>query len=135
MTQAIVRMNPSTLPNAAEMGYSQISIVEPGRMAYISGQVAWRPNGEPVPADLVEQMKIVATHAKAALDALGASPEDIVIARCFMTDLTPARLNQIFPPLLEMFNGAQPCITGVGVAALAAPDLQVELELTVRLPG
>jgi enamine deaminase RidA (YjgF/YER057c/UK114 family) len=135
MTQAIVRMNPSALPNAAEMGYSQISIVEPGRMAYISGQVAWRPNGEPVPADLVEQMKIVATNAKAALDALGASPEDIVIARCFMTDLTPARLNQIFPPLLEMFNGAQPCMTGVGVAALAAPELQVELELTVRLPG
>jgi enamine deaminase RidA (YjgF/YER057c/UK114 family) len=134
MTHAIVRMNPSALPNAAEMGYSQISIVEPGRMAYISGQVAWRPNGEPVPADLVAQMKIVATNAKAALDALGASPEDIVIARCFMTDLTPARLNQIFPPLLEMFNGAQPCITGVGVAALAAPELQVELELTVRLP-
>ncbi|NMM13735.1 MAG: RidA family protein [Rhodoferax sp.] len=135
MTQAIVRMNPSTLPNAAEMGYSQISIVEPGRMAYISGQVAWRPNGEPVPADLVAQMKIVVTNAKAALGALGASPEDIVIARCFMTDLTPARLDQIFPPLLEMFNGAQPCITGVGVAALAAPELQVELELTVRLPG
>lgn len=135
MTQAIVRMNPSTLPNAAEMGYSQISIVEPGRMAYISGQVAWRPNGEPVPADLVAQMKIVVTNAKAALDALGASPEDIVIARCYMTDLTPARLDQIFPPLLEMFNGAQPCITGVGVAALAAPELQVELELTVRLPG
>jgi len=49
--------------------------------------------------------------------------------------LTPDRLNQIFPPLLAMFNGAMPCITGVGVAALAAPDLQVELELTVRLPG
>jgi len=104
-------------------------------MAYVSGQVAWRPNGEPVPSDLVEQMNIVAANAKAALDALGASPEDIVLARCFMTDLTPDRLNQIFPPLLAMFNGAKPCITGVGVAALAAPDLQVELELTVRLPG
>jgi len=135
MTPNIVRVNPAALPDAAAMGYSQISIVEPGRMAYVSGQVAWRPNGEPVPTDLVEQMKIVASNAKAALDALGASPQDIVIARCFMTDLTPDRLNQIFPPLLAMFNGAMPCITGVGVAALAAPDLQVELELTVRLPG
>ena len=135
MTPTIVRMNPASLPDAAAMGYSQISIVEPGRMAYVSGQVAWRPNGEPVPADVAEQMKIVAANAKAALVALGASPADIVIARCFMTDLTPDRLNQIFPPLLAMFNGAMPCITGVGVAALAAPDLQVELELTVRLPG
>jgi enamine deaminase RidA (YjgF/YER057c/UK114 family) len=103
-------------------------------MAYVSGQVAWRPDGEPVPADLAEQMKIVAANAKAALHALGATPENIVIARCFMTDLTPERLNRIFPPLLELFNGAKPCITGVGVAALASPDLQVELELTVRLP-
>jgi enamine deaminase RidA (YjgF/YER057c/UK114 family) len=127
-------MNPSSLPNSEAMGYSQISIVEPGRMAYVSGQVAWRPDGEPVPADLAEQMKIVAANAKAALHALGATPENIVIARCFMTDLTPERLNRIFPPLLELFNGAKPCITGVGVAALASPDLQVELELTVRLP-
>lgn len=134
MTQAITRMNPPSLPNAAELGYSQISIVEPGRMAYVSGQVALRPDGEPVPDDLTEQARIVAANAKAALDALGATPKDIVIARCFMTDLNPATLEEALPPLLEMFDGAQPCITGVGVAALAAPDLKIELELTVRLP-
>ena len=71
MTSTIVRMNPSTLWNAGEMGYSQISIVEPGRMAYVSGQVAWRPNGEPVPADLAEQMTIVAANAKARSGCTG----------------------------------------------------------------
>ncbi|MGH6763997.1 MAG: RidA family protein [Phyllobacterium sp.] len=70
MSQSITRMNPPNLPNSAQMGYSQISIVEPGRMAYVSGQVAWRPNGEPVPSDLVEQARIAAANAKAALDAL-----------------------------------------------------------------
>lgn len=134
MTQMITRMNPPTLPNAGEMGYSQISIVEPGRMAYVSGQVAWQANGEPVPDDLAEQMKIVGNNAQAALEALGAGTEDIVIARCYVTDLTPEAMEQIFPPLLAFLNGAQPCITGVGVEALAAPDLKVELELTVRLP-
>jgi enamine deaminase RidA (YjgF/YER057c/UK114 family) len=134
MAQAITRLNPPTLPDAGNMGYSQISIVEPGRMAYISGQVAWRPDGQPPPTDLVEQLKIVATNAKAALDALGATPHDIVIARCFMVDLSPETLALVFPPLLELFDGAKPCITGVGVASLAAPELKVELELTVRLP-
>lgn len=133
MTSPIVRMNPPALPDASAMGYSQISVVEPGRMAFVSGQVAWRPGGEAPPADLAGQMKIVASNARAALAALGATPHDIVIARCFVTDLTPQRLEALFPPLLELFDGAQPCITGVGVAALAAPDLQVELELTVRL--
>jgi enamine deaminase RidA (YjgF/YER057c/UK114 family) len=131
---SIVRLNPPTLPDAGAMGYSQISVVAPGRMAYISGQVAWRPDGAPPPEDLVAQMRIVAANARAALEAVGATPAHIVIARCFMTDLTPDRLEALMPALLEFFDGAQPCVTGVGVAALAAPDLQVELELTVRLP-
>jgi enamine deaminase RidA (YjgF/YER057c/UK114 family) len=130
----IVRMNPPQLPNAEGIGYSQISVVEPGRMAYISGQVALSPDGAPVPTNLADQVKVVAWNARAALDALGASPQDIVIARCLVTDLTPQRLEQVMPALLELFDGAKPSLTGFGVAALAAPDFQVELELTVRLP-
>lgn len=130
----ITRLNPPTLPNAAELGYSQISIVAPGRMAYVSGQVAWRPGGEPVPTNLVEQMRLVAINAKAALDAVGASPQDIVLARIYVVDLTPERLEALMPAFLATFEGAQPCVTGVGVAALAAPDLHVEMELVVRLP-
>ena len=60
MTQSLVRLNPPSLPNAGEIGYSQITVMEPARMAYVSGQVAWRPGGEPVPDSLVEQMEIVA---------------------------------------------------------------------------
>ena len=135
MKNSIIRLNPSTLPNAGEMGYSQISIVEPGRMAYISGQVAWRPNGEAVPAGLAEQMSIVSVNVKAALAAVGATPHDVVIARIYVVNLTPERLEEIMPTFLATFEGAQPCVTGVGVAALAAPDLQVEMELVVRVPN
>jgi enamine deaminase RidA (YjgF/YER057c/UK114 family) len=134
MTQSITRLNPPSLPDAGEMGYSQISIVEPGRMAFISGQVAWRPDGEPVPENLTEQMEIVAVNAKAALTAVGATPQDVVIARVYVVNLTPERMEELMPPFLATFDGAQPSITGVGVAALAAPDLQVEMEVTVRLP-
>lgn len=134
MKQLIVRMNPPLLPNTGDLGYSQISIVEPGRMAYISGQVASRPNGESVPESLVEQMKVVSANAKAALDAIGATPHNIVGARIYVVDLTSERLEELMPPFLATFEGAQPCVTGVGVAALAAPNLQVEMELIVRLP-
>lgn len=130
----ITRINPPNLPATEGIGYSQISVVEPGRMAYISGQVALSPDGAPVPTDLADQMKVVARNARAALDAVGASAKDIVIARCLVTDLTPERLAQVMPSLLELFDGAQPSLTGYGVAALAAPEFQVELELTVRLP-
>lgn len=130
----IARINPTEMPNAESIGYSQISVVEPGRMAYISGQVAASPNGGPVPTSLSDQMKVAAGNARAALHALRASLQDIVMARCLVTDLTPERLKEVMPPLLELFDGAKPSLTGFGVAALAAPELQVELELTIRLP-
>lgn len=134
MSKNIIRINPQSLPNSSDMGYSQISIVEPGRMAYISGQVAWQPNGDPVPESVEEQMKIVSQNALSALKAVGASPEDVVIARIYLVDLTPKRLEELMPAFISTFQGAQPCVTGVGVQALAAPDLQVEMELVVRLP-
>ena len=134
MPDSITRLNPSTLPDAGKVGYSQISIVEPGRMAYISGQVAWRADGGAVPDSLPEQMRLVSANARAALTAIGASPRDIVIARIYVVNLTPERLEDVMPPFLATFEGAQPCVTGVGVQALAGPELQVELELVVRLP-
>lgn len=134
MASKITRLNPPSLPDPAAFGYSQISIVEPGRMAYVSGQVAWRRDGQPVPDDLKEQIKIATDNAKGALEALGAKPKDIVMARLFVVNLTPERLEALFPTLLEFFNGEAPSLTGIGVAALAAPELQVELEFTVRVP-
>lgn len=134
MTDAIVRLNPPTLPNSGKVGYSQISIVKPGRLAYISGQVAWRPNGDAAPDGLSEQMKLVSANARAALAAIGADPQDIVLARIYVVNLTPERLDEVMPAFLATFDGAQPCVTGVGVQALAGPDLQVEMELVVRLP-
>ncbi|WP_420406117.1 RidA family protein [Nisaea sp.] len=134
MSPAIARLNPSTLPNAAELGYSQISIVEPGRLAFVSGQVATRPGGAPVPDDVAEQMKLSARNARAALEAVGACFADVVMARIYMVNLTPDRLEALMPEFLAAFDGVQPSLTGVGVAALATPELQVEIELAVRLP-
>lgn len=134
MTQNIIRINPETLPNSSEMGYSQISVVEPGRMAYISGQVAWTSGGEPVPEGLVEQIEVIGKNIKAALNSVAATVSNVVLVRVYVVDLTPERLEELMPAFLTIFEGVQPCVTGVGVSALAVPDLKVELELVVRLP-
>lgn len=134
MTEPLSRLNPATLPDAGRAGYSQITVVEPGRMAYVSGQVAWRRDGGPVPGTLAEQMAIVCANAGAALAAVGAAPRDVVQVRLYVVDLTPDRLGVVMPAFRGFFGDAQPSVTGLGVAALAAPDLQVEMEMVVRLP-
>lgn len=133
--QPITRLNPPALPDASELGYSQVSIMEPGRLAFISGQVAWQPGGKPVPENLAEQAVLVARNAQTAIGAIGGTPADIVMARVYVTDLTPERVDIAMPHLIALFDGARPSLTGIGVAALAAPDLQIEMELTVRLAG
>ncbi len=77
-------------------------------------------------------MNIVSLNVKAALDAVGTKPDDVVIARIYITNsLTSKKLEEVMPPFLDAFEGAQPCVTGVGVEALAAPDLQVKMELVI----
>ena len=54
----LTRMNPSDLPDARRVGYSQISIVPTGRLAFVSGQVAWDAKGATV-ADRIRMFWIL----------------------------------------------------------------------------
>jgi enamine deaminase RidA (YjgF/YER057c/UK114 family) len=133
MPQPITRMNPETLPDASMAGYSQISVVEPGRLAFVSGQVAWRRDGGPVPGTLAEQVAIVTENLNAALDALRAGTQDIVQMRIYVVDLNPESMGIGMQAIGAFLRGAQPSLTGIGVAALAAPGLLIEVEMVVRV--
>ena len=133
MSASIDRMNPPALPDAGKVGYSQISIARPGPLAFVSGQVAWRPNGAAAPDSLAGQTAIVVENLRGALDALKASTDDIVQMRIYMTDLRPETQEIAMTGINRFLNGAQPSLTGVGVAALAGPDLQIEVEMVVQV--
>ncbi|MEL6964715.1 MAG: RidA family protein [Pseudomonadota bacterium] len=133
MSAPIDRMNPTTLPDAGKVGYSQISIARPGPLAFVSGQVAWRHDGSPAPASLAEQTAVVVENLQGALDALQASTDDIVQMRIYMTDLRPETQEVAMGAIIGFLDGAQPSLTGIGVEALAGPDLQIEVEMVVKV--
>lgn len=134
MPQTITRMNPESLPDAGQAGYSQISVVEPGRLAFVSGQVAWKRDGRPVPGTLAEQVDIVAENLSAALRELKATTHDIVQMRIYAVELGPESMAIGMAGIGKFLNGAQPSLTGIGVAALAGPGLLIEVEMVVRVP-
>mgnify|MGYP000105687846 CR=1 FL=1 len=133
-TIPLTHLNPSTLPDASAFGHSQITIMQPGALAFISGQVAWQLGGRPVPSDLAEQAMLVRDNARSALAAAGVEPVHLVMVRVYVVDLTPERLQLVMPVLLDLLEGARPSLTGIGVAALAGPDLQLEIEMIARVP-
>lgn len=133
MSTKPIRMNPPTLPNSRNAGYSQISVAQPGRLAFVSGQVAWNADGSPVPETLDGQTDQVVANLGAALKELGATPDDIVQMRIYMTDLNDETMGIAVPIIMAFLDGAEPSLTGIGVAALAGADLKIEVEMVVQV--
>ena len=126
--------NPSFLFDMSPLGFAQISVAEPGRLAFLSGQVAGGPNEGPMATDLTSQATIVAANLTKALTELGASANDVVMVRLYVVDATTERFQQALTPLRNTFSGGQPSITTIGVQALYVPDCQLEVEMVVRVP-
>lgn len=134
MQTSLERMNPATLPDAGNIGYSQIVIAKPGTLAFVSGQVAQTADGSAVPDGLAAQTRQVVANLAEALKAVGASPQDIVQMRIYVTDLDDEAMAIAMPPVMAFLDGAKPSLTGIGVAALAGPDLKIEIEMIVQIP-
>jgi enamine deaminase RidA (YjgF/YER057c/UK114 family) len=69
----------------------------------------------------------------AALADLGASPDDVVRTRIYLTD--PAHIDAVGPVPAEIFGTARPAATAVVVAALLDPRWKVEIEAEAVVPG
>jgi enamine deaminase RidA (YjgF/YER057c/UK114 family) len=131
---SVSRRNPMTMWDMASLGWSQISVAEPGRLAFLSGQIASAPGRGGVPEDLAGQAKLATASLASALKELKASAQDIVMLRVYVVNATMEAFGQAIAPLRELAGDAMPSITTIGVQALYTPELKVEIEMVVRLP-
>ena len=131
---SVSRRNPPTMWDMASLGYSHISVAEPGRLAFLSGQVAVTPGSKEVPEDLAGQAELATASLAAALKDLEATAQDIVMLRVYVVNATSEAFGQAVTPLRELFGDAMPSITTIGVQALYKPEIKVEIEMVVRLP-
>ncbi|MAK55559.1 MAG: enamine deaminase RidA [Pusillimonas sp.] len=125
-------INPPELHPAP--GFSHITVAEPGRVAYIAGQVALAPDFSVVSGDdLGKQTQAAMRNIEVALKAVGASWSDVV--RRTIYTLHPTEY-EVITAAIEAVQGNQehPAQTIIGVTGLAVPGLLIEIEVTVRLP-
>ena len=99
--------------------------VRAGDRLWISGMVGVTLDGS-VPGDTVEQFKLALGYVDGVLRAAGGEPRNVVKVQVFLTDVADrARIN----PVREAYFGEhRPASTLIGVAALVAPELKVEIE-------
>ena len=98
-----------------------------GNTIYVSGQVAYDPNGNLVgEGDMRAQTRQVFDNIRAVLAAAGARLEDIVKINTYITD--QSRFMDMLDVRREIFGANPPASTAVVVSALAFPGLLIEVE-------
>ncbi|MCW5707633.1 RidA family protein [Shinella sp.] len=124
-------VNPPTLGDPTPNGYSTAVIVPAGaRLAYVSGQGGQDSTGALSP-DFAAQVKQAYANLRAALDALGARPDQVAKLTVFVVDHDMAKLGVLTQNVKEMFGEALPAQTLVPVPRLAIDPMLFEVEAVV----
>ncbi|MEU7645366.1 RidA family protein [Streptomyces huasconensis] len=133
---AITLVDPSGLPKID--AYRQVSVATGSRLVFIAGQVAWDAEGITVgEGDLAAQVEQCYLNIGTALAEIGASFDDVAKLTVYVVDWTPDKMPLFLAGAARAAEklGVTPVPPGtlLGVAALAAPGLLVEIEAAAVL--
>ena len=107
--------------------YSHVVVASGERLVFVSGQLARDSNGNIVgPGDMRAQIRQVGENLKNALEAAGATLNDLVKTTTFVTDI-----DEFFRHVdirHDYLGVSLPASTTVEVRRLSHPDLLVEIE-------
>lgn len=112
-------------PYEPKIGFSRA--VRAGDTVYVSGTVAWGEDGRLVgEGDVYVQAKQAIANIEKALIEAGASLNDVVRTRIYLTDIS--RLEEAARAHGEAFGEIRPASSMIEVSALAEPQMLVEIE-------
>ncbi len=116
-----------------ELGFAQA--VRSGNTLYVSGTCAVGLDNEVVaPGDMRGQLEHIYRIIAMALDAHGASFENVVKEMIFVNDIEALR--DALPIRKTFYAGVGPlAATWIEVSRFMRPDFVIEIEVTAELPG
>ena len=124
------RINPSSVFQKVDLGFSQ-AVAASGRKAlYVSGQTAWDVNKQLVGgSDLRAQARQAFLNLRHIVEASGGTLGDVVSLRIYVVAYEAPKAAAVRGAFREFFSGdATPASTWVGIAALADPGFLIEIE-------
>ena len=124
-------LNPDSLFNSVQYGFSQIVVAQGSRTVYFSGQVAWDENENIVSEnDLRAQVWQSLRNVETAVTIAGATLNDIVALRVYIVQSWMDKTAPVSEGLKQFFPENPPTATWIGVHSLARPEFLIEIEGT-----
>ena len=122
-------LNPDQLFDSRQHGFTQIVTSPPGKLVFISGQVAWDEKKRIVGVgDLSRQTHKALENVVVAVEAAGGKLTDVVSMRIYIVAAALADSSAISQALQAFFPDNPPTTTWIAVPALANEDFLVEIE-------
>ncbi len=128
-------INPSSLFDSTTFGFSQVVVSKPGKLIFVSGQVAWDEKMNIVGGtDLSMQCHKAIDNIELALESAGGSLESIVRLNIYKVNYQDADGPIISAVLRERFGSNNPPASSwIGVERLANKGFLIEIEVTAVL--
>ena len=115
----------SVSPYEDVIGFSRA--VRVGDLVFVSGTVAWGPDGKLVgKGDVYAQAKQTLANIEGYLREAGASLNDVVRTRIYLTDI--GRWQEVARAHREAFGDVRPASSLLEISRLAEPEMLVEIE-------
>jgi 2-iminobutanoate/2-iminopropanoate deaminase len=126
-------INPDTLFDSLQYGFSQITLGEGRTLVTISGQVGWTADEEIVGNDLEAQAMKAFANLDTAIQAAGGTLDDILSLRIYIVASVMDQGAAIRRTLQHYFPTDPPTTNWIGVVRLADPAFLVEVEALALL--
>lgn len=127
-------INPETVFNSLQYGFSQAVVIQGGRRVVLSGQVGIDAEENTVSANLSTQIEVALNNIEAILAEVGANLSHVVFLRIYIVDSAKNDQQAIVKVLLERFPANPPATSWVIVNGLAESEWLIELEAEAVLP-
>ena len=127
-------LNPATVADTLQYGFSQAVVVEGGRRVHLSGQVGVDADERLVGHDLESQTRAAIDNVASILEEVGGDLSHVVMLRLYVVESARDDQKFIGRALRERFAIDPPATSWIIVSGLSEPEWLIEIEAEAVLP-
>lgn len=121
-------INPTSVFNSLQHGFSQALEVPPGRRIMLSGQVGVDAEERTVGPGIAEQTTTALDNIEKVLAEVGGNLADVIMLRLYIVESVREQQEPIAQALRERFPHNPPPSSWIIVSGLSLPEWLIEIE-------